>query len=483
MRKSVIAWAAAFALLLLCVPVGAAGSAYIYINSSSGAVSGGVSSLYAVGSEGVSRLGSDTVWALTASGLEQLSAEQEEPTSVTGGGGGLISINGKIGIASRTVKVGLAYYYNAYRDSSLSAARLENSVGSGYEFGYFDSDRDFVALDGTDETRLTMRVTSGTGIGVYSTDTGQLLYSVSSTGSGSKLAIMPVSDDDDAETWFAGYKYRGGFEYAVLGGGTISVINVVDIEDYVMGVCAGEMSGSWPLEALKAQAVCARSYAAKYMMSSAYYYSCGFDVTNDTYCQSYTGCTYVNSRITEAVNATENEYLTYDGEMTEALYFSSDGGATEDNYNVNGNNDHPYLKGVYDPYESKTDSLNHYSSWTVTYTADEIASLTGLADVEDVDTVLSETGNVIQITFTSSGGLTRTYARSACRTSLGLYSIRYDVTVGSDGSVEFTGSGWGHNLGMSQYGAYAMAAYYDADYEDILGYYFTDVSISMGYLK
>ncbi|MCC8048581.1 MAG: hypothetical protein LIO52_05740, partial [Oscillospiraceae bacterium] len=133
MRKSAIAWAAAFALLLLCVPVGAAGSAYIYINSSSGAVSGGVGSLYAVGSEGVSQLGSDTVWALTASGLEQLSAEQEEPTSVTGGGGGLISINGKIGIASRTVKVGLAYYYNAYRDSSLSAALMVISVGSGYE--------------------------------------------------------------------------------------------------------------------------------------------------------------------------------------------------------------------------------------------------------------------------------------------------------------------------------------------------------------
>lgn len=484
MKKKLAVYALISALLLSCLPFGAAASgAAVYINGSEGAISGGLSSLYAIGAGGTSQLGSDEVWALTASGMEQITAAGSAPDSVEGGGGGLVSYGGSVAVASTTVKVGLAYYYSAYRDSSVSAARLENAVGSGYEFGYFDSDREFVALDATDETRLTMRVTSGTGIGVYSTDSGELLYSVSSTSSGSKLAIMPVSSGAEAETWFAGYKYCGGFEYAVLGGSKISVINVVDIERYVMGVCASEMSGSWPVEALKAQAVCARTYVAKYMMSSAYYYSCGFDVTNDTYCQAYTGSTSVTDRIVQAVTATENEYLTYNGALTEALYFSSDGGATEDNYNVNGNNDHPYLKGVYDPYEQETDAVNIYSSWSVSYTASEIASLTGLSDVAEVNTVLSDTGNVIQITFKSSSGLTRTYARSACRTSLGLYSIRYDVSVNSDGSVAFTGGGWGHSLGMSQFGAYAMASSYGADYTDILGFYFTGVGISMGYVK
>ncbi len=62
-------------------------------------------------------------------------------------------------------------------------------------------------------------------------------------------------------TWFQGYKYHGGFRYERIGGGDLTVVNVVDLETYIKGVIPYEMSSDWPLEALKAQAICARSYA------------------------------------------------------------------------------------------------------------------------------------------------------------------------------------------------------------------------------
>ena len=295
------------------------------------------------------------------------------------------------------------------------------------------------------------------------------------------LAIMPLSENGEAVTWFAQNKYYGGFEYLVLGEGKITVINVVDIEKYVMGVCAMEMNESWPLEALKAQAVAARTYVQKNMQNTIYFTRCGFDVTNDTYCQAYRGCTNVGSSIREAVTVTENLYLCYSGGFVDALYSSSDGGATEDNFNVNGNNNHPYLKGVMDIYEASTDSLNFMSSWSVEYSARELSDKLKLSsEVIEISTSLSETGNVIKVEFTAADGSRKVIEKGSCRTALGLNSIRYSVEKDDNGNFVFNGRGWGHSLGMSQYGAYGMAKYYNKTYKDILGFYYTDVGLSYG---
>ncbi len=449
----------------------------VYINSSSGAYNGPLSQLFAIGKGGVAQLGANDAYALTADGLAKISAgESAEDDSASG----LEYTNGEIAVKYNVVKVGLKYYYSANRDTGVAEARLENAVGRGYAFGYYDSGRGFVELDRTDAVRLSMRITSGSGIGVYNTDTDELLYQIDYTDSRNMLGICPLSDGSEAITWFSGYKYYGGFEYAVLGGDKISVINVVDIEKYVMGVCGSEMSNSWPIEALKAQAVAARTYVQKSLKNTTYYTRCGFDVTNDTYCQAYSGCSKVGDNIVKAVEATANQYITYKGAYIDALYFSSDGGATEDNYNVNGNNAHPYLKGVIDPYEGMTDSINYMSSWRVVFTPEELGEKLDMAPVISVQPSFSNMGNVIKLTIRSSSGETRTLLRSSCRTSLGLNSIRYTVSTDSSGNFVFDGRGWGHNLGMSQYGAYSMARYYNKTYKEILGFYYTGVGLSYG---
>jgi len=463
---------------LFLISGGAAALSNIYVNTSGGTLSNPLSESYAVGASGTTLLGSDDVYALSATGLKSLSSKPTPENAV--GGGGLLSDSGTVQIKSDIIKVGLKYYFNTYRDSGVAEARLENAVGSGYALGYYDENRMFNELMRTDYTRLSMRITVGTGIGVYSTDTGELIYQVDNTGPSNYLGILPLSTGSDTITWFSGNKYYGGFEYAVLGAGKISVVNVVDIEKYTMGVCASEMNESWPLEALKAQAVAARTYGQKNLKSTTYFYNCGFDVTADTYCQAYSGCTTVGSNIINAVTSTANQYITYSGRLIDALYFSSDGGATEDNINVNGNSAHPYLAGIYDPYEAAADSINSFSSWTVRMTGSELAGKVGLDDIAGYEISTSETGNVISIRFISSSGKSVTFQRSYCRTALGLYSIRYELEQQSNGDFVFSGSGWGHNLGMSQYGAYAMAKHYYKTYKDILGFYYTQVSLSYG---
>ncbi len=113
-------------------------------------------------------------------------------------------------------------------------------------------------------------------------------------------------------------------------------------------------------------------------------------------------------------------------------------------------------------------------------TSSELGKKVGLPDVNQVKASYSDTGNVIKLTLTSSSGKQAVISRSYCRTTLGLPSIRYSVEKNRSGDFVFTGSGWGHNIGMSQFGAYAMAEYYDKTYKDILGFYYTGVGLSYG---
>ena len=95
----------------------------------------------------------------------------------------------------------------------MDSANLENDQGSGYAFGYFDADREFVELDWTDVTTITMRPDGWGGIEVTETNSGRVVY----TCNDSTLGVMPL--DRDPITWFKGYRYRGGFEYTCSNGG------------------------------------------------------------------------------------------------------------------------------------------------------------------------------------------------------------------------------------------------------------------------
>lgn len=542
--QSIICIIFIISLVTCAIPVAAVGSSGLYVNSASDPVSGALSSLYAVaGSGDTGTLGSNKVYAMTSSGLEEIVSTTQNRVDDDG------SAYTDDPIQYSTVKVGL--YYGS---KALTEARLENKVGSGYKFGYFDSSRNFHEIGSTTATQLTMvadknvEVSSGAGtIGcfhillpnsyttfaeakaaadavggfpAYYSGTYYALYGNYSTrdeaaaaiaatgingtpysassrcmvvtqtgttkilfefdyGSTYSLAIQPISNSGKAVTWFKGYQYYGAFQYTRLSDDEkITVVNFVDIEDYTKGVVPYEMSGDWPLEALKAQALTARTYVASHFNG---YRSYGFDVTNDTYSQVYQGLNLATAASNAAVDATAGQYIWYQGHLCETFFFSSDGGATESSYNVWGT-ELPYLIGVYDPYEEDVDT--GYNSWTYTLTPSQVQSKINskfpdcnLSTIADITPEYTEMGNIFQLTFTDVYGNSYSVRRTNCYYALDAYSLRFTVTKDAYGNFVIDGGGWGHNCGMSQWGAHSMAKNHGMTASEIIKFYYTGAYI------
>lgn len=427
--------------------------------------------------------------------------------------------------ADTRIRVGLAY-----GSTALSAAQLQNTEG--YDIGIIGADG-FSGAKHVTNTKLTI-VPAGSGLMVKDTETGAVLYETSAP----TLAISPSGD----LAWFQKYQYRGDFMYQAANG-KVTVVNDVALEDYIKGVVPYEMSPSWHKEALKAQAICARSYAVG---QTGRHKNSGFDVCNTTHCQVYRGVGRATANSDTAVEETHGQYLYENNKKVVGYFFSSDGGATESAVNVWGGN-YAYLTGKKDPYE-KTESISN-GVWNKTLTAAEIrnkltASGRSIGEVKSVQvTKRTEMGNVNALTITDTSGKAVTLTKEACRTVLGLNSIRY--TVGGQGSLTgtqgtgtvlvngkpvkdgsfhtiqgngtesnissingktaltasgketltvtaqqasgpdpvitgasytFSGRGWGHNVGMSQYGAKAMAEQ-GMNYQQILQFYYTGVTV------
>ncbi|HEV2752337.1 MAG TPA: SpoIID/LytB domain-containing protein, partial [Solirubrobacteraceae bacterium] len=155
-------------------------------------------------------------------------------------------------------------------------------------------------------------------------------------------------------------QWRGMLELRAGGGGELQAINVVDLESYVRGVVAGESPSDWPAEALKAQAVAARTYAVTTQKSGT------FDHFADTRSQVYQGVAGETPTTDAAVAATADEVVTYDGRPVVTYFFSTSGGRTEDNENSQlGGRPAPWLRSVADPFD---DASPHHRfgprSWT-----------------------------------------------------------------------------------------------------------------------
>ena len=540
------------AALLSAIPAHAAKN--IYVNDSSGVLSGKLDSAYAIGGGGsISRLSDSSAYVMTGSGLTTVGETDATIPSH-------LNVSGSISLKYSKMRVGLYYYDSAssVRNPTLDYANLENAVGSGYQFGWYDASRNFYEVGYTSEKQLTMAIdknvdTGGGHIGCYhillsgsysdfaAASAAAVQYSdgfpayyngvyhvlvgnydsaadasaaasargiagtphsasekcvvVSRTsdakilfefdGGGVKnLAVRPQSSSGKAVTWFKGYRYYGDFEYVRRTGGKLTVINIVDIEDYVKGVLPYEMSGTWPLEALKAQALCARTYAAAHF---GVYGSYGFDVTNDTYSQCYRGLNSATAISDRAVDSTAGQYITYNGALISALYSSSFGGGSENSENIF-NSAYAYLRGKTDPFEAAADSINRKSSWTYSLSKADIASRLKnygrpISTVTALDVTYSDTNNAISLRFTDAGGRSISLEKSECykfsTSYLALPSVHY--TAADMGSyIVFSGGGYGHNVGMSQYGAYAMATTYGLTYDQIINFYFTDIALSAG---
>ena len=201
---------------------------------------------------------------------------------------------------------------------------------------------------------------------------------------------------------------------------------------YLPGVVRGEMPATFEEEALKAQAVCARTYAVCQTKHRAQ----GFDICATTHCQVYQGTAASGANSDAAVDQTAGEFLYYSGRLVqEAVYYSSNGGASEDSLNVWGN-DVGYLKGKIDPYEGKIASIIPRYNWSTTFTASELTTLLnnrgyGIGTVKNAYvSAYTDTGNVYSVTFTGTSG-SKTVSREACRTLLNLRSQRFTIGGGT----------------------------------------------------
>lgn len=427
-----------------------------------------------------------------------------------------------------------------------SAAAYAGTVDAGMAFpawiggewqvrvGAFATREEAVALASAIEGSAVVG-TSSYGVSVVRSGTAKILFQFDG-GADRHLAIKPGTDDSEKNTaWFRGRQYYGLFQYRRVDGGNLTVANLLDIDDYAECVISREMSPSWPVEALKAQAVCARTYYHTNLGRHN-----GFDICSTMHCQAYYGMGTTNARTRQAAVETSGLGAWYKGKAALTVYFSSDGGATEDVKNVWGSS-YDYLKGVIDPYEESVRSKIIDYETTVTYTPAQLASRvratskgTSCGNVVDVQLTMSPTGNVQRLTVVDDKGASYPFTgESGVRNLLGLRSMHYWVekkggtpaeswyadegeavtpsiglyVIGGDGRVEkITGSpyvisgkgtvqslpvaqetpedltfvfhvtGWGHNVGMSQWGAYAMAVQ-GKTFEEILKFYYTGIEI------
>jgi len=322
--------------------------------------------------------------------------------------------------------------------------------------------------------------------------------------------------------------YRGRIEVRRIQSSDMTVINILPLEEYLYGVVPYEIGAGSPMEALKAQAVAARTYTINNLGKFS---KLGFDLCPTTTFQVYKGTSGETKNTNQAVDETKGKIVTYNGKPAQVFYFASSGGRTEDVKNVWGS-DIPYLKSVEDKYESGT---SRYYNWEAVCTSDELKNIfAGMGkDVGDIlsmeITKVSEAGRVVELKINGSKGQL-VLNREKCRfdtsimrsqwytiatdadvkvvgkdsqvstvqpagmkvvTANGIKEIKaeknYNLTVVGAGNKKytvpsiptkytFTGRGWGHAVGMSQEGAKGMALA-GFTYDRILTHYFPGTKV------
>lgn len=255
---------------------------------------------------------------------------------------------------------------------------------------------------------------------------------------------------------------------------TGSIANV-ELENYIIGVVAAEMPASFNEEALKAQAIASRTYAM-YKINNA---KGEYDLVTDVSDQSYITIEEMkdkwnddfdkyHSKVASAVDETRSLVMKYDDEIISAYYFAMSNGYTEDASLVF-NESKPYLKSTESKWEDE--SINNFSV-TKTFNLSEFCTLLNVSEKNIVitDIIRSDTNRVNQITINN-----QPFSGTEVRKLLGLRSTDFEITV-TETEVLITTNGYGHGVGMSQYGANYMAKE-GYTYEEILKHYYNGIEI------
>lgn len=266
--------------------------------------------------------------------------------------------------------------------------------------------------------------------------------------------------------------YRGGVLLRAVGG-RVDAVNVVNLEDYLRGVVAAEMPASWSPDALRAQAVIARSYASARINPAAPYDLCATDQ-----CQVYGGVARETPATDAAVAATRGQVVSWNGAIAKTYFSSDSGGYTASSAEVWGT-DLPYLVSQPDPA-----SQSPRSAWNITVPFARVLEVAARYKVR-VGTLaqigitrVSASGRPIEITFQGDAGTARLGGADAGGfvRSLGAYSTRVTFSADANGLI-LSGAGNGHGVGLSQWGAGNLAGA-GWNHLQILGFYFPGAALS-----
>jgi stage II sporulation protein D len=280
-----------------------------------------------------------------------------------------------------------------------------------------------------------------------------------------------------------GRAYRGVIEIRRTPSGRLTAIDEVELEAYLYGVIKAEIDPRWPPEAVKAQAVAARTLAVERILAPGGAASGGYDLSATTDDQVYLGIGAEDPLATAAVDATRALLVTYGGRPIFAAYHSNSGGHTEDSESVWGTV-YPYLRGVPDPYVLSAPA----TSWSARLPLATVASALrrGGIDIPVLDRVergrATAWGRAVTVRLVGGDGRSQEMNANRFRLLVGPGVVRSTMfRVARHGAdVEFTGRGAGHGVGLDQWGARAMAAR-GFTFEQILKYYYSGVTIEQRY--
>ncbi|HYE80764.1 MAG TPA: SpoIID/LytB domain-containing protein [Clostridia bacterium] len=327
---------------------------------------------------------------------------------------------------------------------------------------------------------------------------------------------------------YKGKKYRGSITMQSMPESDVTLVNELSFDQYLYSVVPSEMPKDWHIEALKAQAVASRNYA---LATMGRHNGFGFDLCSTEHCQAYNGLEKECSSAIEAVNATKGKIITYNGDLVTTYYHSTSGGHTEDSENLWGTKT-DYIRGVDDKYSLGSP----YDSWRLELDRKTVReklskSNIDLGDISDIRILeVTPNGRVTRLEIQGTKE-TRVFEREKIRNIIGttaLKSIWYKLRTDADifvrgsmleapesgrtsgmyvasaaGSIKvsgstsrvsikgmnsskvynvipstyiFDGKGFGHGLGMSQYGAKGMAEAGN-NYQQILEYYYQGAKV------
>jgi len=280
---------------------------------------------------------------------------------------------------------------------------------------------------------------------------------------------IKISTDRPSYIYVNGRQFRGIIDIIKDQNNKVSVVNHVDLEEYLYGVLYHEVNHNWPMEALKAQAIAARTYALYQKLISGDRF---YDLTADIYSQVYGGRTSEKRRVTRAVDLTRGTVLTYRGKVFPSYFHATCGGSTTDSSTL-WNVDIPVLRGRPCNF---CDISPHYN-WHKELTVDHLESAFKKAGYEipilSIEILERDSSGRILSLLVKGKGKDIRLTGNKFRLIVGPNVIRSsNFEVDMRGKyVTFRGKGWGHGVGMCQWGAFNMSTQ-GWKAEDILQYYY-----------